>query len=168
MALTKITYDNKVALNPQPSVANTNKCTDSDLNEIKSVVNSAIDQVDTNTSDIGNIQTNITNMQTITEGVGTPNNTYVSSVENNKWTRYGDIVCFGFIIATNNTWDLTSVIFTGLPKAKNGFRFMGLWANNTTPLRLEITENGELKNSWGECPTGSQTVEAYVSYITKD
>ena len=43
MALNKITYDNKVSLNPQPSIANVNKCTDSDLNEIKSVVNSAID-----------------------------------------------------------------------------------------------------------------------------
>ena len=168
MALNKITYDNKVALDPQPSIANVNKCTDSDLNEIKSVVNSAIDQVDTNTSDIGDIQTDITNMQTITEGTGTPNSTYVSAVENNKWTRYGNMVCFSFIITTNTTWDLTSVIFSGLPRAKNGARFMGLWADRTTPLRLEITENGELKNSWGECPTTSSTAEGYICYITKD
>jgi hypothetical protein len=60
MALNKITYDNKVSLNPQPSIANVNKCTDSDLNEIKSVVNNAIDQVDTNTSDISTIQGEIT------------------------------------------------------------------------------------------------------------
>lgn len=57
MALTKITYDNKVSLNPQPSVANVNKCTDSDLNEIKSVVNATIDQVDTNTENIENNST---------------------------------------------------------------------------------------------------------------
>lgn len=43
MALNKITYDNKVALDPQPSIANVNKCTADDLNEIKSVVNSGID-----------------------------------------------------------------------------------------------------------------------------
>lgn len=39
MALNKITYDNKVALNPQPSVANINKVSDTDMNEIKTCVN---------------------------------------------------------------------------------------------------------------------------------
>lgn len=48
MALDKITYDNKVSLNPQPSVANVNKCTDSDLNEIKNVVNAGIDTINGN------------------------------------------------------------------------------------------------------------------------
>ena len=47
MALSKITYDNKVSLNPQPSIANENKCTSNDLNEIKSVVNNAIDNLET-------------------------------------------------------------------------------------------------------------------------
>ena len=59
MALTKITYDTKVALDPQPSVANINKVSDSDMNEIKSVVNNAIDQVDTNTNDITTLKQNI-------------------------------------------------------------------------------------------------------------
>lgn len=45
MALNKITYDTKVALNPQPGVAAANKVSDSDMNEIKTVVNDAIDQV---------------------------------------------------------------------------------------------------------------------------
>lgn len=55
MALSKITYDTKVALNPQPDIANENKVTDADMNEIKSVVNNGIDQVDANTTNIGNI-----------------------------------------------------------------------------------------------------------------
>ena len=38
--MAKITYANKVALNPQPSIADENKVTDADMNEIKSVVNS--------------------------------------------------------------------------------------------------------------------------------
>lgn len=46
MALSKITYDTKVALDPQPSVANINKVSDSDMNEIKSVVNDAIDKIE--------------------------------------------------------------------------------------------------------------------------
>jgi len=55
MALSKITYATKVALNPQPSIAEENKVTDANMNEIKSVVNNGIDQVDANTTNIGNI-----------------------------------------------------------------------------------------------------------------
>lgn len=40
--MAKITYANKVTLNPQPSVADENKVTDDDMNEIKSVVNGLI------------------------------------------------------------------------------------------------------------------------------
>lgn len=59
MALSKITYDTKVALNPQPDIANENKVTDSDMNEIKTIVNDAIDQVDTNTTDIAGLKGSI-------------------------------------------------------------------------------------------------------------
>jgi hypothetical protein len=45
-----ITYDNKSTLNPQPSVANVNKVTSDDMNEIKSVVN-------TNYGEVGDITT---------------------------------------------------------------------------------------------------------------
>lgn len=55
MALNKITWTNKTTLDPQPSIARENKCTDAYLNEIKTVVNDAIDQVDTNTTKIGHI-----------------------------------------------------------------------------------------------------------------
>jgi hypothetical protein len=41
--MAKITYTNKVTLNPQPSIANENKVTDSDMNEIKSSVNTLYD-----------------------------------------------------------------------------------------------------------------------------
>lgn len=37
--MANITWDDKTALNPQPSVPRENKCTDDDLNEIKQVVN---------------------------------------------------------------------------------------------------------------------------------
>ena len=39
MAVQTITYDDKVALNENPSVAEINKVTDNNMNEIKSVVN---------------------------------------------------------------------------------------------------------------------------------
>lgn len=59
MSLNKITYTNKETLVDLPSVQAKNKCTSSDMNEIKNVVNATIDQVDTNTSDIGNMTTSI-------------------------------------------------------------------------------------------------------------
>lgn len=45
-----ITYDNKSTLNPQPSVADANKVTSGDMNEIKQVVN-------TNYGEVGDITT---------------------------------------------------------------------------------------------------------------
>lgn len=44
--MAKITYANKTALNPQPSISAENKVTDSDMNEIKSSVNDLYDEVD--------------------------------------------------------------------------------------------------------------------------
>lgn len=41
--MAKITYDNKITLNPQPSIADANKCTANDLNEIKESVNALYD-----------------------------------------------------------------------------------------------------------------------------
>lgn len=43
MALDKITYTDKETLNEQPSIADKNKVSDDDMNEIKRVVNAAID-----------------------------------------------------------------------------------------------------------------------------
>lgn len=45
MAITKITYANKSALNVNSSVADTNKCNANDLNEIKTVVNLNADNI---------------------------------------------------------------------------------------------------------------------------
>ena len=41
--MAKITYANKVALNPQPSISEENKVTDTDMNEIKTSVNTLYD-----------------------------------------------------------------------------------------------------------------------------
>lgn len=40
--MAKITYDDKVTLNPQPDVANENKVTSGDMNMIKNVINETI------------------------------------------------------------------------------------------------------------------------------
>lgn len=48
--MAKITYDNKVALNPQPSIADINKVTDADMNEIKQVVNENAVEIGSNSN----------------------------------------------------------------------------------------------------------------------
>ncbi len=46
MAINKIQYQNKVAIEDDPSVAEINKVTDNNMNEIKSVVNNNADEMD--------------------------------------------------------------------------------------------------------------------------
>ena len=68
MALNTITYDNKETLVDQPSIANKNKCTASDLNEIKSVVNGAVNSINGDLV-VGSISTkNLFDKNTIVEG----------------------------------------------------------------------------------------------------
>ena len=55
MAVQTITYDNKVALNTNPDIADTNKVTDSDMNMIKSVVNNNASETTTNANNITGI-----------------------------------------------------------------------------------------------------------------
>ena len=59
--MAQITYDDKVALNENPSVAEINKVTDNNMNEIKEVVNNNATETSTNTTKITNLQTYSTN-----------------------------------------------------------------------------------------------------------
>lgn len=52
MALSKITFENKTALDSSPAVSEINKISDSNINEIKMVVNNGLSQVDINTVNI--------------------------------------------------------------------------------------------------------------------
>lgn len=55
MAIQTITYDNKVALNTNPEIADINKVTDNDMNEIKTVVNNNANETLTNSTNIQNV-----------------------------------------------------------------------------------------------------------------
>lgn len=57
MAIDTITYSNKSFINENVGVADTNKIKDTDMNEIKRVVNETVTQVNENTTDISNSQT---------------------------------------------------------------------------------------------------------------
>ena len=63
MALSKITYTDKETLNEQPSIADKNKVSDDDMNEIKRVVNINADKV----GDLDDLDT--TNKNSIVEAI---------------------------------------------------------------------------------------------------
>ena len=87
MAIQNITYDNKVALNQNADIPDVNKVTDSDMNEIKSVVN--------------NNATELTNLPgTIVESDSNANGTYVKFSD-------GTMICYKNIslnININKEW----------------------------------------------------------------
>ena len=56
MAIQTITYTDKVALNENPNVAEINKVTDDNMNEIKEVVNNNASETSTNTNDITSLK----------------------------------------------------------------------------------------------------------------
>lgn len=79
MAVTKITYENKTAIQNDASVARKNKVVDEDMNEIKQVVNGNADELNT-------AQTNIKNLQS---GQGT-SSTDISNLKNRVSTLETD------------------------------------------------------------------------------
>lgn len=95
-----ITYDNKTTLNPQPSVADVNKVTSGDMNEIKSVVN-------TNYGEVGDI-TNLT----------TPDKTSIVNAINSMqgtilWTNTSPTSSFTEqnITLLSSDYDILEIIF---------------------------------------------------------
>lgn len=63
MALQRITYEDKTALLAQPSIANINKISDSDMNEIKTVVNAICDSTDENIDSINTLNDRVTSLE---------------------------------------------------------------------------------------------------------
>lgn len=57
--MSQITYTDKTALNPQPSIADENKVTASDMNSIKSAVNDNDSRITTNTTGITGLKGSI-------------------------------------------------------------------------------------------------------------
>lgn len=78
--MAKITYDDKVALNEEPSIAEINKVTDDNMNEIKSSVNDLYDTVSTNTTDIQNNTLDIGTLQNQTMGAEDMGSIIVESI----------------------------------------------------------------------------------------
>ena len=113
--MAKITYDDKVALNEEPSVAEINKVTDDNMNEIKTSVNDLYDMVSDNTADIGTNTDNILDLQNLSlQNKGTiPNNTDLNNLtEEGVYYTAGNTFTNGPTI--NYNWSSIIVINQGV------------------------------------------------------
>ena len=102
MAITKITYSDKVDLNENTSIANINKVTASDMNEIKSVANNNA----TNIGDITSLETSDkTNIVTAINEINTKQNYSTTEQEIGTWIDGKTIYRKAFYISSfpNNT-----------------------------------------------------------------
>lgn len=91
MSIKKITYTNKTAIQNDTSIADENKVTDNDMNEIKDVVNNNSDELSTAQSNIEDLQsgqgtanTDITNLKSRVSTLETDNTTNKSDISTLK------------------------------------------------------------------------------------
>lgn len=106
----------------------------------------------------------------ITTGVGTINSDYISAVEYNHWERCGNVVSYSFTMTVNGVWDYTTKFISGLPKAKEAVRFLGvITLGDGVLLRLSVSKNGEIANSFsGKIPEEGNVIEGHITYIAED
>lgn len=168
MALSKITYANKSALNPQPSIAEENKVTDANMNEIKSVVNDAIDQVDANTAAISNMSVDIeyevptkTGRRFKVNGVWKDEYIYyknVGNLPNNTSASYETSISKSSITMVTNTGGTAYSSSVGNFMTLNGVRpqnnasgvsVQSEWSNNNYAFYIETAQD---RSGWiGTC-----------------
>lgn len=136
--MAQITYTNKVALNENPEIANINKVTDDDMNEIKQVVNDnynntiqitnteptdSDNKIWIDTGEIAQQVSEITNEYSTSTGLGYSAN-YVNnnvgvvdsgSNENGNYIKYADgtMICYGTIELASTSFSSWGSIYGG-------------------------------------------------------
>lgn len=154
--MAKITYVNKETINPQPSVANKNKVTSNDMNEIKSVVNENDDNIGElsklSTTDKSNIVNAInevngllSNLVNFSKGTLT-NNTNVLQHNTSYYIELGNLV---FLIISDVQFKTavtdTTTIMSGAPAPASDVAFLMTKVNGTV-ARLHVGTDGNVKD----------------------
>lgn len=165
-----ITYDNKSTLNPQPSVADANKVTSDDMNEIKSVVN-------TNYGEVGDITTlTTTNKSSVVNAINelkSGEEYSTTEVKTNKvWIDNKPIYRKAFEVVLNNQSMNVShninnfgiiLIDESMSEYRNGNKFIPLnyFYSTTDYSRVIVADNQiQIRNKL----TG--TISDWTAYIT--
>ena len=129
--MAKITYEDKEFLNKNENIANKNKVNDTDLNEIKEVVNGNDDKIgnlsDLNTADKSNLVNAINEIKT--------NNILTANMSNEQFT-----------ISTNNTTiplKIGNSIGTQITLSSNIIKF----SNNVKKVKVSATINVQMPSA---------------------
>lgn len=164
--MAQITYTNKVALNENPEIANINKVTDDDMNEIKQVVNdnynNTIQITDTeptdsdnkiwiDTGEVGSAASEITNEYSTSTGLGYSANYVNNLVETIQIQSTIEFTSYQSII-TNNTLgvdDCTDYIWY-VQATGQSWEYM--------PIISQVTSSQILLRCWKLNGTGSANV----------
>ena len=154
MALSKITYTDKETLNPLPSIADKNKVTNNDMNEIKSVVNAAIDQVDANT---------------IPQQTTAP----ADPEENDLWidTDESGITNIDSVVSTSSTNPIENQAITNYVNTINGYSETetdtgSKWVNNKTIYKKVIHSTTSItlnSNTWATTGISITNIETIIN-----
>lgn len=157
----KLTYANKVALNENAEISDINKVTDSDMNEIKAVVNN-------NDDDMTTISTNLTNATTYstTETVvgkwigGKP--IYKKTIVNNP-TTYGEQVRIDLNISNPDlVWVDKSNSFL---ISNGGATFCGIGADGNQEYWFDVRQIAPSKE-YLYCTVGESIYSNSTIYVT--
>lgn len=113
MAITKITYSNKVDLNENTSIANINKVMASDMNEIKTVVNTNANTLDTLSNNLSP-----TVLYSNATGVNTPvplsdslsNYTYIEVYTIDGYGSYTNYSCTKAMVSIGNSITIQNAV----------------------------------------------------------
>lgn len=160
--MAKITFEDKAALNPQPSVAEKNKVTDTDMNEIKSSVNALYDY---NVPEVIDLST-ITTLHTFIN-----NANFTSSI-----IKLGKLVVIN-VYMTLNSWDGTNEVnamylpaelrpITSATFVCQAYLYGG-WNLSTNDILGRVNTDGYVKVRPASNVSGdAKTISISVCYIT--
>ena len=167
MAVQTITYDNKVALNVNPDIADVNKVTDNDMNEIKSVVNNNANNI----GDLSNLETQGTS--NLVSSINSANKVNIFSTTEQligKWIDGSDL--YRIVLSTTGTFSNSNYNIGALnDNYKMRFCFGTFFnssnnneytlSNPTTEIRhISGNMNVKFDTSWGD---GTVTLIVYYT-----
>lgn len=135
-----ITYNNKIYLNENPNIANENKVTDADMNEIKTVVNTNATALDNLSPQCITLETNATGTINATTKIA------LKSIKNQIGTQI-----------TANTTTNRIIIGSGVSHVMITAQAQGTITNN--PAIIEIRKNGnQIKKAYMKVEGSYQTM----------
>ena len=150
--MAQITYDNKVTLNPQPSIARINKVTDDDMNEIKSVVNTNDTNTTANTTAITNLQSYSTNEvdtgKTWINGEKIYRKCYSGTAGSNAAVVVDTLTSIDRIISYSGFSTSAYDWSWSIPNAQSGYEIALRMTTNSKELQLKFGVNYGTTDKW--------------------